>query len=288
MNTREQRGIELAEKMNIRQVGKGVKGKWIVPSATDKTKYTVEINGDKQHCTCLDHELRHCKCKHIFAVEYVISNEVRSEINDKGQTVVTETVTATKRTTYTQDWPAYNAAQTGEKAQFQVLLNDLCNGVAQPEQAMGRGRLPLSEMIFSATFKVYSTVSTRRFIGDLTVAQEKGYLSKVPHFNSILNYFEMENITPILHDLIRNSCEPLRGVECDFAVDSSGFSGSKFEKWSYVKYNSDRKDFVEHQQRADWIKMHLMCGVKTNIVTNVRISDRYEHDSPFLKPLVNP
>jgi len=287
MDVKRQRGIELAEKVNIKLVGKGVENKWIVPSLNSNTRYIVELNGRNQSCTCPDHELRRCKCKHIFAVEFAISQDVQAQVNNQGQAVVTETVTATKRTAYTQDWPAYNTAQIIEKAQFQALLHDLCNGVPEPAQAMGRARLPLAEMIFSATFKVYSTVSTRRFISDLADAHEKGYISKVPHFNSILNYLEMEDITPILKRLIRRSSDPLRGLECDFAVDSSGFSGSKFEKWSYVKFNGDRKDFQEQQHRTDWLKMHLMCGVKTNIVTSVEISERYDHDSPYLNPLVN-
>jgi transposase len=293
MNEREQRGMELAERVNIQPVGKEL-GKWIVPSATSSERYTVDLNDNQQRCTCADWELRHCKCKHIFAVEYTILWQRQTSVateSIKGHTVktetVTETVTATKRTVYRQDWPAYNAAQTSEKATFQVLLFDLCKSVPNAPQGMGRARLPLSEMIFSAAFKVYSTVSTRRFISDLEDAKEKGYLSKVPHFNTILNYLETEGLTPILHGLIRQSSEPLRGVERDFAVDSSGFSGSKFEKWSYVKFNADRKDFVEHQQRTDWLKLHLMCGVKTNIVTSVEISGRNDHDTKFLAPLVN-
>ena len=47
------------------------------------------------------------------------------------------------RKTYPQDWPAYNAAQTSQKDAFMVLLADLCAGVPQPLQHMGRPRLPL-------------------------------------------------------------------------------------------------------------------------------------------------
>ena len=286
MNEREQRGMELAKRVNIQPVGKGV-GKWIVPSASSSEWYTVDLNSNRRRCTCPDWEQRRCKCKHIFAVEYSVRQRVSTETNAQGDTTVTEQVEVTKRTVYRQNWPAYNAAQTGEKSAFQVLLYDLCKGAPDVAQGKGRARLPLSEMIFSAAFKVYSTVSTRRFISDLEDAHAKGYLSKVPHFNTILNYLEAEELTPILHELIKRSGEPLRAVECDFAVDSSGFSGSKFEKWSYVKFNADRKDFVEHQQRTNWLKLHLMCGVKTNIVTSVEISGRNDHDTKFLAPLVD-
>ena len=38
--------------------------------------------------------------------------------------------------------------------------------------------------------------------------------------------------------------------------------------------------------KRDWVKVHLMCGVKTNIVTAVEVSDRFGGDSPFFKGLV--
>jgi hypothetical protein len=41
-------------------------------------------------------------------------------------------------------------------------------------------------MIFSAAFKVYTTVSGRRFATDLQEAHAKGYIEKVPHYNSVL------------------------------------------------------------------------------------------------------
>jgi hypothetical protein len=36
-----------------------------------------------------------------------------------------------------------------------------------------------------------------------------------------------------------------------------------------------------------WLKLHLMCGTKTNIVTSVEVSDGYAHDYPFFKGLVD-
>ena len=138
-----------------------------------KEKYVVDA--DAKQCTCPDFESRQATCKHIFAVEYTI----RREYTDDGQTqTVTETVTVKK--TYKQEWPAYNAAQVNEKDQFQKLLHDLCKGVGEPSQKMGRPRLPFEDMIFSACFKVYSTVSGRRFMSDLRDAKAKGHISQAP------------------------------------------------------------------------------------------------------------
>jgi hypothetical protein len=93
-------------------------------------------------------------------------------------------VRETVRKTYPQDWRAYNAAQTGEKAKFIDLLHDICSGVAEPErQKNGRPPLPIHDALFAACYKIYSTVSGRRFVTDLRDAQARGYIQK--HHTSI-------------------------------------------------------------------------------------------------------
>ena len=105
-------------------------------------------------------------------------------------------------------------------------------------------------MIFAVAFKVYSTVSQRRFMSDLRDAHTKGYISKVPHFNSISNYLESEVLTPYLTMLIEESSLPLQAVESSFAVDSSGFSTCRFVQWVKAKY-SDKTLMNRH----DWKKL---------------------------------
>ena len=253
------------------------RGEWIVPSQSNNGRYTVKLDAEKPTCTCPDHQTRGCKCKHIFAVEHVIQHRQ----NGDGTATVTEAfrVTAAKRTTYRQDWPAYNEAQTNEKHQFQALLYDLCSGVENPPHTKGRRPLPLSDAVFAVTFKIYSTVSGRRFISDLADAQAKGYISDLPHFNSIFNYLENPMLNPILTGLITQSSLPLKSVEEDFAVDSTGFTTARFVPWYDHKYGVTR-------QEHDWVKVHLMCGVKTNIVTAVEIHDRDASDTKILPSLV--
>jgi len=66
---------------------------------------------------------------------------------------VGNTVTTATQVTYSQDWSSYNRAQVEEKDTFMALLADLCSGIPQPPQANGRPRLPLSDMVFAATFE---------------------------------------------------------------------------------------------------------------------------------------
>lgn len=167
-----------------------------------------------------------------------------------------------------------------EKHILQSLLNELCGLIVEPAQKMGRPRLMYRDMVFSAAFKVYCGMSTRRFATDLCEAQGKGYVSKAAHFNSVSRYLDNPALTQILRDLITQSSLPLKAIESDFAVDSSGFSTCQYVRWFDAKYG---KEVDAH----DWIKVHLMCGVKTHVVTSVEISGRHSNDSPYLPALVN-
>ena len=204
---RRDRGLMIAATARITHLDE----RWFVPSQSMKGWYTVTLDADEPpHCTCPDYELRNLACKHIFAVEFV----------QKRETAPDGTVTETRavRVTYTQNWPAYNAAQTTEKEHFCRLLKDLCAGIPEPEQTRGRPRLPLPDMLFAAAFKVYSTVSARRFMTDLRDACADGYLGHAPHYNSIFNYLESDSLTPIIHGLIERSSVPLAAIETNFAV----------------------------------------------------------------------
>jgi transposase len=73
---------------------------------------------------------------------------------------------------------------------------------------------------------------------------------------------------------------PLKTAETSFAVDSSGFSTSTFARWFDAKYGTEKRV-------RTWIKVHLMCGVKTHVVTSVEIDQSNQSDYNQFEPLVN-
>jgi transposase len=272
---RESRGALLAATAKIAQRG----GLWTVPSQSEAgNKYTVDPSEQSPHCNCPDHELHGCVCKHIYAVRYVIQRELFTD----GETV-TETVSieaATVRKTYAQNWPTYNRAQVSEKETFQSLLAALCSNIDEPPRATtGRPRLPMGDALFACVFKIYSTLSGRRFMSDLRDAQAKGHIGHVCHFNSIFNHLENENLTPVLRDLIVKSSLPMVAIEKDFAADSTGFTTSRFHRWFDHKYGRER-------QEHDWVKAHIMVGTSTHVVTAVEIHERNTNDNPVLPVLL--
>lgn len=148
MDARDTRGLQLAAAKESRFRRKGEF--WLVPSQSGAGSYVVDPSAGS--CSCADFETRGARCKHVYAVIWVIQRQTAAD----GTTTVTESVTVTatpkpKKKTYAQNWPLYNLAQTVEQERVAALLAGLCAGVVSPPQT-GRGqrRLPLGDMIFAA------------------------------------------------------------------------------------------------------------------------------------------
>ena len=272
--TREERARQIAKMGGIRRLGK----QFVVPSQTpgaDLQSYLVDLGA--QTCTCPDFELRRQPCKHVQAVAFWLALE--NGVSDAGP-IAPPTVPARK--TYRQNWTAYNAAQTSEKARVELLLKTLCEGIAQPPRKAGPGRpsIPLRDPIFGATMKVYSTVSGRRASTDIRDCAERGSMTTVPHYNSLFRTMEDPATTAILTSLIEASAAPLAEIENvagQFAQDSTGFSTVTYDRWFDQKHGKLR---AQHT----WVKLHIMIGTVTNVVTGVRVSD--EGDCPLLPELL--
>lgn len=255
-----------------------VAGSWFVPSQSSASRHKVDPSPTNPSCTCEDFELRQRPCKHIMAVRQLLERQIKGEPNPDPATIPMRP----PRPTYKQDWPNYRLAQIHEKDHIQVLLSDLCSAIPQPPPKSakgGRPMIPLGDAIFAAVFKVYSTLSARRFMSDLREAHERGHVGELPCYNSVLRCLELSETTAILSDLIVRSSLPLRSVETAFAVDSSGFATSRYVKWFDEKYGINR-------QKAEWVKCHLACGVKTNIVTAAIVDEKNSGDCPQLAPLL--
>ena len=272
MTPREQRGLVIAALCKLNRDEKS----WLVPSQAGEKIYRVSVAA--QTCECLDHQESGFKCKHIYAAEFTMKRETDRD----GNIIETKTVTFTeKKVAYKQNWPVYNDAQQNEKSRFLALLFDLTRGVPNQERKPGPGRkpMPMRDMVFASAFKVFSTISSRRFQCDLNDAFEKGYLSTCMNSISVSAYLEDAKMTPILQTLVETAALPLRSVETRFLPDSTGFSCSRFVKWYDEKYGVTRSGH-------DWVKAHAMVGTKTHVVTAVEIHERHAADSPQFKPLV--
>jgi hypothetical protein len=270
MDAREQRGIIIAATVKLVESH----GVWVVPSATRGDKRYM-VDPKKQSCTCPDHQETGFKCKHLYAVEFTVKREQSVD----GTVTETRTLTFTEKKVYTQDWANYNLAQSEEKNRFKVLLHDLCRGIPEPEYHMGRPPVPVKDRLFSVVYKVYSTVSCRRFNCDFEDAINDGFISRRFHYNKVNMFLENDDLTAPLYTLIGQSALPLKSIETQFAVDATGFSTGRHVRWMDEKWGVERSG-------RDWVKVHAAVGTKTHIFTAVAVYGRNTNESPILPELV--
>lgn len=245
-----------------------------VKSQSGVSVYRVEKGEKTSTCNCPDavtHE--GTGCKHIAAVRFYLQRETL----DYTGAVTTQRVPIT----YSQAWSAYDAAQKSEVKLFDQLLSELVSDIVDPRPAQVRGqpRLPLSDLIFTATQKVYSQLSCRRAYSLFGFATERGQINRPPSYSMSSIVLNREDVTPILHDLIAKVALPLAGLEEGFAVDSSGFRTTCYGQYCQEKHGESRAN--------KWLKAHVIVGVKTQIIPQVIVTDGNASDTTQYAPLLN-
>lgn len=178
-----------------------------------------------------------------------------------------------------RNWPAYDAAQLNELGLFLLILWELCRDVDDQRQARGRRPLRLRDLIFCLVLKVYSMKSARRFMGDLREARVKGLIEAVPSPTTLAEYMRSGAVFEILQRLLVKSSLPLSEAETIFAADSTGFSLPRRRVW-FNKHTGRR------ERRRDFMKLHVMIGVKTGIITYAETTGGTASDMGYLKRLV--
>lgn len=313
---RQQRGTAIAACVPIKETPVGYR----VTSQSGNGSYVVTVGGEP-FCTCPDFEKGRFKrpCKHIYAVALKVQRESGdSPLNDTNGTsppptpepdpvdlvvppahdsllvppseLVLPSASApppgsppppadltAQRPTYGQDWPLYNAGQDAEGEEFFRLLRALCNAVMPevPSGVNGRPRLPLEDILFCAALKVYTRTVGRRGRWTVRYVHERGFLKTMPSCPSVWRYMADPSLFPWLYLAVVESAKPLCSVDTEFAPDSTGFSSSVFDRWFVHKWGRTVAE-------TRWIKLHLMAGLRTQIVVAAEATDTRTADGPYL------
>lgn len=175
-------------------------------------------------------------------------------------------------------WNKYNQSQTKEKYFFINTLYKLCQLIKEDRNNVGRKPVSLSDLVFTITLKEFFNISSRRIQSDVNFFVDAGLLSKRIPFTTLLDNMERRELRCALKECIEISSLPLKNVERDFAIDSTGFGMSRYVTYFDFKHKKDRR------QRL-WKKCHAVCGVKTNIITAVEVASGNSGDSKYFKPL---
>lgn len=178
------------------------------------------------------------------------------------------------------NWHNYNQSQTKEKFLFVNILKDLCDLIEEPKHDKGRKPTKIRDVIFSLALKQYLNTSSRRLFSDLEAYEKAGFISKAIPFNTLLDSIERTDLKHYLKELIEISSLPLKQLEADFAIDATGFSVSRYVTYFDYRHKKDRRE-------KTWRKCHAVCGVRTNIITAVDITEGHVSDQTRFIPLAN-
>ncbi|HEX8148381.1 MAG TPA: transposase [Pyrinomonadaceae bacterium] len=88
-----------------------------------------------------------------------------------------------------------------------------------------------------------------------------------------------ESLTPVFQQLVTESALPLRVIERFFAADSTSL-GTRVRRTWY-----DHRD-ERYRSRQETVKLHVMIGAKTHVITHAVVSNGTAADSPFFRELV--
>ena len=246
MDSRKQKAVQLFKNGAVKQL----EGGFAVRSQNSKKYYFVDNNGA---CNCPDCQFNGTKiCKHSYAVKFYLGIEKADGTVEK------------VKLTYRQAWGAYNQAQQVEIKMFDELLKDLVADIAEPEYCFGRPTLSIKDTAFCVVQKVYSQLSSRRAKSLFNKALEAEQVKHSPYFNVVSAFLNKETTTPLLQELLKKTAEPLKAVESKFAIDSSGFRTTRFTEYCRDKHGVTKKH--------EYIKVHICCGTKTNIITGAVIT----------------
>lgn len=232
--------------------------------------YTVSRRSGRWICQCARFELLQTDCKHIWAVR--IWRHSTADIARKPSG-------SSEGLTYEQDWPAYDTAQQQEHVLFDPLLWDLLSAVREPSKPIGaRGRppIPLRTQLLLAVKKVHLGQSSRRARGLMQAiyGAGSGVISRVPNYAVSSRVLNRPDAGPLLLQLIRLSAVPVRDLEDGgtVAIDSTGFCTTCMGSYCTEKHDPTR--------RHRWVKAHVIVGVKTHAILDVRVTDENGADCP--------
>lgn len=179
-----------------------------------------------------------------------------------------------------RNWSAINKAGYNEASTFKHLLATLANELKEGvNQGRGRDGIDTRDMIFNICYTEYLNTSNRRVPGQLEEAEKQGYTTACA-FNTITKYMKKEEIRDRIQELIQKSATPLKGHEETFAIDATGFSDSRFGCWQDHKYR-------EKDEHRLWKKLHVACGVRSNIITAATVTKGTVHDQTQFEDLVD-
>lgn len=167
-----------------------------------------------------------------------------------------------------------------EARQLPILLHQLCQTIQEPEPPNRHRRMSMRGMLFCLVWKSYHLRMSARRVRPLFLdALAKGFITAVPDANTILDYQRKFEVSPYLEEMIGRSGLAFRPFEQAFAIDST-----RLLAWGYhLRKDKRTKGLVEKPKK---IRLHVICGTQTGIVTAARATSVGDAEQYYFDPLL--
>lgn len=169
-----------------------------------------------------------------------------------------------------------------EGAAFRRLARELSLKVSGMDHHFRFNGLLAEDIFFCLLMRAYYyNLSARRLDYELRVAQREGLITRVPSPNTVLYHLRHEWLTPLLREVIGITALPFRNWERRFAVDSTKLFTVIYQRGAdgKVVMRGDRPLYK-------WVKLHIACGLESLSVFAARATPWTEHDTRYLRPLL--
>jgi hypothetical protein len=147
-----------------------------------------------------------------------------------------------KKPTYPQDAKATNMAKTNEELMIESMMQELLETIVEEpdrKKSVGRIGFTMKEKLFCLFVMAYNKCDSRKTISKLKKYHKYKQISRYPKsFKSLFNFYKDKRLSKILDDLILASALPLTHIEETGAIDATGFSTSRFDRWNHYKWVS--------------------------------------------------
>lgn len=168
---------------------------------------------------------------------------------------------------------------------FLKILKDSVDYLELDYHYKGNGR-PCAyhgDILKSICIKAYHNYSWWRLESELKIARAMGIIEEVHKRTTLANYMQDPKITSLLHKLYKIIAEPLSQIEVHFSADATGISNKYGNKrWMKVRHTKE-----ESKHKREYSKLHVISGVKTNVICSAKVTKGHVHESPLFKPLLD-
>lgn len=186
---------------------------------------------------------------------------------------------------YPQNWSFYEKACSQEKLMFFKILKDAVDYLMIGYEYKGNGRPPAyyADIIKALCIRCYSNYSSWRAESELKIARAMGIIDDVYKRSTLNKYMQDKKVTELLHKLYKVLAEPLAEIEIYFAADATGLSNAYGNtRWMKIRHTKE-----EVQKKAEYSKLNIISGVKTNVICSAKVTYGTAHESPHFKPLLD-